>query len=132
MLIDLVTFLIAIGALLIVYVPQPEKTIEGQKAQGNIWKEAWYGFQYIFQRPSLLGLQMIFFFGNLFIGIGFAVFAPMILARTEQNSLIFGSVQTAGAIGGIIGGVLDERLGGAQTPGPWCFSWLDVSGIFAS
>jgi MFS family permease len=112
MLIDLLTFFLAIGALLIVHVPQPKKTVEGQAAQGNIWKEAWYGFQYIFKRPSLLGLQMIFFFGNLFSGIGFTIFSPMILARTDQNSLIFGSVQTAGAVGGIIGGVLMSAWGG--------------------
>jgi MFS family permease len=112
MLIDVITFFIAIGALLIVHVPQPEKTVEGQQGRGNIWKESIYGFQYIFKRPSLLGLQMIFFFGNLFSGIGFTVFAPMILARTAQNSLVFGSLQTAGAVGGIIGGVLMSAWGG--------------------
>jgi hypothetical protein len=112
MLIDLITFFLAIGALLIVHVPQPEKTIEGQEGKGNIWKEAAFGFQYIFKRPSLLGLQMIFFFGNLFSGIGFTLFAPMILARSDQNSLIFGSIQTAGAIGGIAGGVIMSAWGG--------------------
>lgn len=112
MLIDLITFSLAIGTLLIVHVPQPEKTVEGQKEQSNLLKEGWYGFQYIFQRPSLLGLQMIFFFGNLFSGMGFTLFAPMILARTAQNSLIFGSVQTAGAVGGIVGGVLMSAWGG--------------------
>lgn len=132
MLIDLVTFFIAIGTLLIVYVPQPKKTIEGQKAQGGILKEAWYGFQYIFQRPSLLGLQMIFFFGNLFIGIGFAVFAPMILARSDQNSLIFGSVQTAGAIGGILGGVLMSVWGGFKRRVHGVLGGWLLSGIFAS
>ena len=40
------------------------------------------------------------------------VLAPMILARTGSNSLIFGSVQTAGAIGGVIGGVLMSAWGG--------------------
>jgi DHA3 family macrolide efflux protein-like MFS transporter len=113
MLIDLVTFFFAIGTLLIVHVPQPEKTIEGQQAKaGGLWQEGLYGFHYIFERPSLLGLQLIFFVGNLFSGIGFAVFAPMILARTGQDSLIFGSVQTAGAVGGIIGGVLMSAWGG--------------------
>jgi len=131
MLLDLVTFFIAIGTLLIVYVPQPQKTVEGQKVQGNIWAEAWYGFKYIFQRPSLLGLQMIFFFGNLFIGIGFAVFAPMILARTDQNSLIFGSVQTAGAIGGIIGGVLMSAWGGFKRRVHGVLGGWMVSGICA-
>ena len=112
MLIDLVTFFLAIGALLIVYIPQPPKSETGKKAQGNIWKEAIYGFGYIFRRPSLLGLQLIFFFGNLFAGIGFTLLAPMILARTGQDSLIFGSVQTAGAVGGIIGGIGMSIWGG--------------------
>jgi DHA3 family macrolide efflux protein-like MFS transporter len=112
LLIDVATFFIAIGALLIVHVPQPEKTIEGQEKSGSLWKEAAYGFQYIFKRPSLLGLQMVFFFGNLFSGIGFTLLAPMVLARSDQNSLIFGSVQTAGAIGGVIGGVIMSAWGG--------------------
>jgi MFS family permease len=134
MFIDLVTFFIAIGALLIVHVPQPQKTVEGQKVQGSILAEAWYGFRYIFQRPSLLGLQMIFFFGNLFSGIGWAIFAPMILARTDQNSLIFGSVQTAGAIGGIIGGVLMSVWGGLKRRvhgvlGGWMVTGICTIGI---
>ena len=112
MFIDVATFVLAIGALLIVFVPQPEKTEEGQKESGNILKEAAYGFRYIFARPSLLGLQLIFFAGNLFSGIGFTVFAPMILARTGSNSLIFGSVQTAGAVGGVVGGLVIAAWGG--------------------
>jgi len=112
MLIDILTFFFAIAALFIVYIPQPPKTVEGEESQGSIWREAVFGFQYIFKRPSLLGLQMIFFIGNLFSGIGFTLLAPMILARTDQNSLIFGTVQTAGAIGGIIGGVLMSVWGG--------------------
>jgi DHA3 family macrolide efflux protein-like MFS transporter len=112
MILDVVTFFIAIGALLIVHVPQPEKTEEGQKGSGNIWREALYGFKYIFQRPSLLGLQIIFFFGNLFAGIQWTLFTPMILARTAQNSLIFGSVQTAGAVGGVVGGIIMSAWGG--------------------
>jgi DHA3 family macrolide efflux protein-like MFS transporter len=112
MLIDVVTFFLAIGALLIVHVPQPEKTMEGQKESGSVWSEALYGFKYIFKRPSLLGLQMLFFFGNLFSGIGFTLLAPMVLARTDQNSIIFGSVQTAGAVGGVIGGVIMSAWGG--------------------
>jgi MFS family permease len=104
--IDVATFFIAISALAVITIPKPQTTDEGEKARGGMLKESWAGIQYIFQRPTLLGLQLIFLFGNLFTGIGFAVQAPMILARTDQNSLIFGSVQTAGAIGGIIGGIL--------------------------
>jgi MFS family permease len=109
---DVVTFLLAIGALMIVHVPQPPRTQEGEQGKGSVWKEAAYGFQYIFARPSLLGLQMIFFVGNLFAGIGFTLLAPMVLSRTDNSSLMLGSVQTAGAIGGVVGGVLMSAWGG--------------------
>jgi hypothetical protein len=110
--IDVATFLFAVGALLVVHIPQPARTEEGRKAQGSIWKEARYGFHYIFARPSLLGLQMVFFFGNLFAGVAQTVIAPMILARTNQNAMIFGTVQTAGAIGMIAGSVVMSAWGG--------------------
>jgi len=110
--IDVFTFLFAVGTLLFVHIPQPEKTEEGAKGQGNVWQEAAYGFKYIFARPSLLGLQMVFFFGNLFAGIFFTLLAPMILSRTGNNEIIFGSVQTAGAIAAVISGVIMSAWGG--------------------
>jgi DHA3 family macrolide efflux protein-like MFS transporter len=109
---DVATFFLAILALIAVHIPQPQRTKEGEAASGGMLKEAWGGFQYIFARPSLLGLQLIFFMGNLFAGIGYTVLAPMVLARTGNNSVIFGSVQTAGAAGMIIGGVLMSAWGG--------------------
>jgi len=110
---DFATFFIAIGALLLVVVPQPARTEEGAQAdEGGLLKQAVFGFKYIFARPSLIGLQLVFFFGNLFSGMAFAIFAPMLLARTSQNSLIFGTVQSMLAIGGIIGGVAMSAWGG--------------------
>ena len=110
--IDVFTFLFAIGALMIVHVPQPPRTVEGEQGKGSVWKEAAYGFKYIFARPSLLGLQLIFFVGNLFSGIAYTLVAPMILSRTANDSLMLGSTQTAGAIGGLIGGILMSAWGG--------------------
>lgn len=110
--IDVVTFLFAIGTLLLVHIPQPQKTDEGKKAQGNMLQEAAYGFKYIFARPSLLGLQMTFFMGNLFAGISFTLLPAMILSRTGNNELIFGTVQSAGAIAGVIGGIIMSAWGG--------------------
>jgi MFS transporter, DHA3 family, macrolide efflux protein len=132
MFIDVATFVIAIGALLIVVVPQPEKTEEGQQGKGNLLKESVYGFKYIFARPSLLGLQLIFLAGNLFAGIGWAIFAPMILARTNSNSLIFGSVQTAGAIGGVIGGVIMSAWSGFKRRVHGVLAGHIVLGLFSA
>lgn len=112
MTIDVTTFLLALLALFVVHIPAPEKTVEGQAAKPNLWSESLYGFKYILQRPSLLGLQLLFFGGNLFVGIAFAVFAPMILARTGSDSTIFGAVQSAGAIGGVAGGLIMSAWAG--------------------
>jgi MFS family permease len=112
LLFDVMTFVLAIGALTFVHIPSPRKTEEGQQGQGTFLQEATYGFKYIFARPSLLGLQMIFFTGNLFAGIGFTVLAPMLLARTNQNSVVFGTVQSMFAVGGVIGGLIMSAWGG--------------------
>ena len=126
---DAITFAIAILALLAVYIPAPVRSAVGQEAKGNMLREAAFGFKYIFARPSLLGLQMIFFFGNLFSGIGFTVLAPMVLARSAQSSVALGSVESAGAIAGVVGGVLMSAWGGfKRRVHGVLFGWI-ISGI---
>jgi MFS family permease len=109
---DLVSAGFAIGALLFVSIPSPRPSEAGHEAGQSFWKEALYGFRFILERPSLLGLQLIFMMGNLFHTIPISIFAPMILARTGNNELIFGSVQSAGAIGGLVGGLTLSAWGG--------------------
>jgi DHA3 family macrolide efflux protein-like MFS transporter len=110
--IDVGTFIFAIAALLFVHVPQPARTEVGEQGRGSFLKEAWMGFRYIFERPGLLGLQMMFLVGNLFSGIIFTLLAPMVLSQTGNNSLVLGSVQTSGAIASVIGGVIMSLWGG--------------------
>ena len=114
LIIDLVSAAAAIGTLLFVHIPQPPRTEAGLEGQGSLLKETAYGFRYIFARPSLLGLQTVFLVGNLFSGLGWAVFAPMILGRTGNNQMILGTVESAGAIGGVIGGLAMSAWGGPR------------------
>ncbi len=110
--IDLLSASFAIGSLLFVHIPQPQRTQVGEQARGNFIHEAAFGFKYIFKQPSLLGLQTVFLIGNFFSALGFAIYAPLILARTGNNELTFGSVQTATAIGGVVGGLVIGAWGG--------------------
>ncbi|WP_420630382.1 MFS transporter [Candidatus Leptofilum sp.] len=112
--IDVITFLFAIAALAIVYIPQPEATAAGRTGQGSLLQESAYGFRYIFARPSLLGLQMVFFCINFLAMFGFAVMIPMILARTGNDEIALASVQSVGAVGGVIGGLLLSAWGGPR------------------
>jgi MFS family permease len=111
---DLVSATAAVGTLLFVHIPQPTRSEAGSQAQGGFLREAAFGFRYIFARPSLLGLQTVFLLGNFFISLPMAVMAPMILARSGNDELVFGSVQSAGAIGGVVGGLAMSAWGGPQ------------------
>jgi MFS family permease len=130
LMIDIVTFLFAIGALLIVNIPQPEASKEGLESRGSIWKESAYGFRYIFKRPSLLGLQTIFMIGNFFANMAYTLLAPMILARTDSNALIFASVETAGAVGGVAGGLVMSAWGGTKKKVHGVLTGWFIAGLF--
>jgi DHA3 family macrolide efflux protein-like MFS transporter len=112
--IDIITFVTAVAALLFVHVPQPETTQSGLEGKGSLLREAAYGFHYILNRPSLLGLQIVFLAGNFIVGIPIAILAPMILARTGNNQVVYGSVSSLGALGGLAGGLAMSAWGGPK------------------
>jgi MFS family permease len=114
LIVDLVSAAAAISTLLFVHIPQPPTTEAGREGAGGFWKEMAYGFRYILTRPSLLGLQTVFMAGNFFHQLAAGVLAPMILGRTGGDELVFGSVQSAGAIGGVVGGLVMSAWGGPK------------------
>lgn len=114
MLIDVVTFLFALGTLLIVYIPQPPAKPQEERVEKNLLKETAFGFRYILDRPSLLGLQMMFFTINLMGTLGFVVMTPMILIITSNNELALGTVQSFTAVGGLLGGLAISIWGGPK------------------
>jgi DHA3 family macrolide efflux protein-like MFS transporter len=130
--IDIFTFVFAVGTLLFVHIPQPETTPAGQEAEGNLFTESIYGFRYIFQRPSLLGLQLVFMVGNFFSGIAFAVYAAMILARTSNDELVFGTVQSVAAVGAVVGGAVMAAWGGPKRRVHGVLGGWILSGLFLS
>jgi DHA3 family macrolide efflux protein-like MFS transporter len=112
LIIDIVTFFLAISALLVVHVPQPAPTEEGQAGKGNLLKEAVYGFKYIFARRSLFSLLLVILCLNLVHGFSGSLLAPMILLRTNNNSAALGSVESAFTLGGVAGGLIVTAWGG--------------------
>ena len=116
--INLLAFVISIGALLFVEVPETPQTREGELSHNKFLKEILYGVKYIFRRPGLLGLQMIFSTGNLFSGIALSVAAlyPMILLRSGNDAQAVGIVQAAGALAAVLAGIFLTAWGGIKRP----------------
>jgi len=112
--IDVVTFVFAIATLLFVHIPQPAASAEGHAARGSIWRESAYGFRYIWRRPSLLGLQLVFLGINLVSNFAYIVSNPMILARTGDDARVLGAVLSASGTGGVAGGLLLSTWGGPK------------------
>ncbi len=131
LILDVVTFFLAIGALLIVHVPQPPRTVEGQAERGGLVREAAYGFRYIFARRGLLGLLVFFITLNFIIGLSASLFAPFILSRTGNNSAALGAVQSAYAIGAVVGGLLISLWGGFKRRMTSIFIGEALTGLFA-
>lgn len=112
MVIDIVSFLFAVGALLFVTIPNPPRTEAGAEGSGSFLQETAYGFRYVFKRPSLVALQSVFLVLNFFATFGVVITIPMILARTGNNEVLLGTVQGIGAAGGVAGGLLLTAWGG--------------------
>ena len=130
LLIDIATFIIAISVLFIIFIPPVPKSEEGEKSRSSIWRESLFGFKYIWSRPSLFSLQLVFFFGNLMSTLGGSLTSPMILARTNNNAQLLGLIQSVGSAGGILGALLITSWGGPKRRvNGVIFGWL-LSGLF--
>jgi MFS family permease len=114
MVIDILTFTFAISMLFLVHIPQPSVPASTNKGISNIWKESFFGFRYIYGRPSLLGLQLVLFSSNLLSSFGTTIISPMILSRTGNNTLLLGSVMSNGGIGGLAGSLVLSVWGGPK------------------
>ena len=112
-LIDIISFIVAVGTLLLVPIPQPKRSESRMKARGGILNEAAYGFRYIFSNPSLLGLQINFIMVNL-LAMSTVLRTPMVLARTGNDEITLGIVSSISAIGGVAGGLVMSIWGGPQ------------------
>jgi len=116
--INLLTYVISISALLIAEVPPAPRTVEGRRSHNNFLTEAMYGIQYILKRPGLLGLQLIFFFGNFFSGVALSVTTlfSMVSLRTGGDPSAAGTAQSAGAVAAVVAGVYLSAVGGIRRP----------------
>ena len=109
---DLFSVAVAIAALTIVNIPQPEP--KQAEERNSLLEDSLFGFKYIRERPGLLGLQLVFFTINFIGSLGFPLLAPMILSRTGDDSIILGTVQSAFGAGGIVGGLTLSAWGGPK------------------
>jgi hypothetical protein len=114
LLIDIVTFIVAVFAIFFVTIPNPPMTAEGKASQANFWQDTVFGFRYIWRRKGLLGVQTTFAISNFFFGIGMVLTNPMVLARSGSSEGALAAVQSMLGVGGVVGGLLMSAWGGPK------------------
>ncbi|MEX0270498.1 MFS transporter [Leptolyngbyaceae cyanobacterium UHCC 1019] len=113
-LIDVVTFFLAILTVICVHIPQPAVTQSPQVQTATIFSQLQFGFRYVTARPGLLALLTAIAWFNLALYLSDAIYYPMILSRTENNAIVLGSLMAAAGVGGVIGASFMSIWGGSS------------------
>jgi MFS family permease len=128
--IDFVTYFLAVLTLLVVRVPSPERSEAGKEGQGSIWKEALYGWTYISARAGLLGLLLVFAAFNFVSGLMMPLIMPMILDMT--SAAILGYLVSIVGVGMLAGTLVMSAWGGPKRRIHGVLGFLMLSGFFTS
>jgi len=109
--VDGLTFALAVIALLFVRIPRPAGSGEGEQG-GELWREAAQGWQFVRERAGLVGLLTIFGFSNFLFGVLSILITPLVLSFANAAQL---GMQMSIAGGGIfLGGLLMTAWGGPK------------------
>lgn len=110
--------LTALGSLLAVVtllcIDLPPKPRGPTVPLGKIFSEIREGIDFVLARPPLIAVQVTFLVGNLFFNLCYSLLGPMVLAKTANDALSFATVETAGAVGGLLGSGLIALWGGPK------------------
>ena len=111
-LLDFATFLFALLTLLFVRIPKPETTSENDVEKGWLLHEAIYGWNYVMERPGLLGLLIFFATSNFLMGVVWVLATPLVLSFASVATL--GTVLSIGGSGMLVGSLMMSFLGEPQ------------------
>lgn len=112
LLIDGLTFGVAIATLLHSTIPQPPPPIP--PSDETLFAKLTVGFRSVWQQPSLRSLLLISTLFWFFHDFGDALYDPMILARTDGSAQVLASTATAAGLGGVLGAIGLSAWGGPK------------------
>jgi len=126
LLIDFVSFFFAILSLLIVVIPNPPRSEQGQTGKRSLWKEAAIGWSFIRERQGLLALLLFFAAVNLFSSVCGVGMLPMVLGFATRTQA--GVLNSLVGLGMFVGGLIMTATGG---PKPRIYGILGVAALMS-
>ncbi len=107
---DFGTFVVAVLALLVVRIPRPPQSAAGRAARGSLGHQIRFGWQFIRERPGLLGLLNFFAVLNLISSMTLVLVPPLVLSFAPKEDLSY--VQACSGAGLILGSLVMTITGG--------------------
>lgn len=116
--IDMGSFAISILTLLLVAIPSNhhKDNTDNNSNSTSLWATITFGFRYIFGHPELRAMVIVLSCFAFLHQIGETIYQPMILARTDSDTKLLGTVVAAAGVGGLIGGGILTVTGGFRNP----------------
>jgi len=102
--VDVITFLFAVGTLVVVRFPRPAESKAGAESKGTLWEETKYGFTYLWHRHGLFALMIYFAMINLAFGFIMPLFIPLGLSVAGAAEL--GTAFAVAATGMVAGSLV--------------------------
>lgn len=114
LIIDITSFFFAITTVVLIYIPQTATTKSNKQDHNNMIQDIIFGFKYIVSRPSLLILLILTAIFWFIHDLGDAVYKPMILELSGNDTKLLGSLFSASGIGGVLGVLLINISGSRE------------------
>lgn len=117
--VDAVSFFLAASVLLFLTIPSPQLSHQTSDKRTSVWDDVRLGVRYIYNRRPLLSLLAMVAIVNFLMPLG--VFLPLVVKAKVQHGwtgpaysfeAALASINTLGALGGILGGALVSVWGG--------------------
>jgi MFS transporter, DHA3 family, macrolide efflux protein len=123
--IDLVTVVLALGALAFVRIPNPVRSRAA--AANSVWGDFVFGLRYVVERPTFLFLSL--FLAIVVFGWGFvyALSGPIVLGLGDESTI--GLVYAAFGIGSVVGAMAFAAWGGPRRRIPAILAVTLVNGV---
>ncbi|MBE9223810.1 MFS transporter [Cyanobacterium stanieri LEGE 03274] len=115
LIVDIITFFIAFLILIKVKIPK-KKIINQVQNFPNLRYQITSSYKYIKHNHNLINLLVIVCIFQFFHDVGDAIYAPMILARSNNNEFIYAQIATFAGLGGVLGSLIITTWGGFSRP----------------
>lgn len=113
MLIDVITYGVALATLAWVRIPAPTReAADGEASRTSILVEAKLGWRFIMDRPGLRGLLLFLAMINLLVGFQMALTTPLVLMIASPSEL--GIVLSVAGAGLVVGSLVMSTYGGPR------------------